>query len=269
MPTSLIIVALVVAWLLVLVPIVARRRQEVAQTADSTLAARVVRSGGADDEAGGAGRDAVPADVGSHQVTADVDEDDFADEGDDAVVGRADEDRSDDVTELGSGGAEDGAYEERPARPYRPGRGGFNPEAAAIAARAKYSFRQRVVLCMLLTAAATALLAVIAMPMLWWAHAGVDIILVGYLTYLRRQVRIEEEIRQRRTMRMAAARRVYVPADDEVEDDVDEVKPVPRRPEPARVHRPGTVVVDMDDDDPMFAELERPDVLPYRRAVGE
>ena len=46
MPSSLIIVALVVAWLLVLVPIVARRRQEVARTADSTLAARVVRSGG-------------------------------------------------------------------------------------------------------------------------------------------------------------------------------------------------------------------------------
>ena len=46
MPSSLIIVALVVAWLLVLVPIVARRRQEVVRTADSTLAARVVRSGG-------------------------------------------------------------------------------------------------------------------------------------------------------------------------------------------------------------------------------
>ena len=46
MPSSLIIVALVGAWLLVLVPIVARRRQEVARTADSTLAARVVRSGG-------------------------------------------------------------------------------------------------------------------------------------------------------------------------------------------------------------------------------
>ena len=42
---AFIIVALVVAWLLVLVPVIARRRQEVAKTADSALAARIVHSG--------------------------------------------------------------------------------------------------------------------------------------------------------------------------------------------------------------------------------
>src|SRR3954454_504430 len=45
MPSSVIVVALAAAWLVVLVPMVARRRQQVAHTADSALAARVVRSG--------------------------------------------------------------------------------------------------------------------------------------------------------------------------------------------------------------------------------
>lgn len=261
MPTSLIIVALVVAWLLVLVPIVARRRQEVAKTADSTLAARVVRSGassGVDDhvtpdEDVDTEDEALGLEARSHQVTADVPEDDLADD----VAG------DDDVDE------EHDAFEERPVRPYRPGRGGFNPEAAAIAARAKYAFRQRVVLTMLLTAAASGLLAGFTLHVLWWAHAAADIVLAGYLVYLRRQVRIEEEIRQRRTMRMAAARRAHVPADEEPEDVADVVEPAPRRPAPPRFHRPGTVVVDTDDEDPMFAELEQPNVLPYRRAAGE
>ena len=50
MPSSLIIVALAAAWLVVLVPMVARKRQAVAQTADTELAARVVRSGSGADE---------------------------------------------------------------------------------------------------------------------------------------------------------------------------------------------------------------------------
>src|SRR2546421_13064981 len=49
MPSSLIVVALGVAWLVVLVPMIVRKRQEIARTADSALAARVVHSGGADE----------------------------------------------------------------------------------------------------------------------------------------------------------------------------------------------------------------------------
>ena len=48
MPSSLIIVALAVAWLVVLVPMVVRKRQEIAETGDDALASRVVR-GGRDD----------------------------------------------------------------------------------------------------------------------------------------------------------------------------------------------------------------------------
>src|SRR5439155_22490949 len=51
MPSSLIIVGLVLAWLVVLVPMIVRKRQEVARTADSALAARVVRSGDGVDSA--------------------------------------------------------------------------------------------------------------------------------------------------------------------------------------------------------------------------
>ena len=72
---------------------------------------------------------------------------------------------------------------ERPPPRYRPGRGGFDPEAAAIAARARYAFRQRVVLAMLIAAVVTGVIAGVAVPELWWAHAAVDLALVGYLVY--------------------------------------------------------------------------------------
>jgi hypothetical protein len=171
----------------------------------------------------------------------------------------------------------DGDYERRP---YRPGRGGFDAEAAALTARARYTFRQRVVVLMLLSAVITILLAVTVSPLLWWTHVAIDLGLVGYLGYLRRQVRIEEEIRERRTARLAAQqpRRVPEPEPEVDTDDSAEVdeyeEPVPRSVLPQRqpltrhVH-PGTVVVDTDDEDPVFAELDEPGALPYRRAVGE
>lgn len=333
MPSSLIIVALVVAWLLVLVPIVARRRQEVFRTADSTLAARVVRSGGVrvaveeeptmstaeadterDDEF-----DSGRSDSHVERVDADDDADEFVDEFSDDVDELADgyldnhrTDRrrrqdpvdeaadddydSDDDRDYDSydsddeGGYEDGYesdydgaddYEPRRSRPYRPGRGGFDPEAAAIAARAKYAFRQRVVVCMLLAAVVTAVGAVLALSMLWWAHAAIDAVLVGYLTYLRRQVRIENEIRQRRTARLGVSAPVeqdpldYGEVDNAVDDEaahvVDEApeRPPARPPMRPSRPRPGTVVVDTDDSDPIFDDLAEPDSLPYRRAVGE
>lgn len=254
MPSSLIIVALVVAWLLVLVPIVARRRQEVARTADSTLAARVVRSGGVH---GTAEEEPNMSDSGEADTELDELDDDFESE------------------EYSSELEYDEEYEPARSRPYRPGRGGFDPEAAAITARARYTFRQRVVVLMLTAALVTALVAVTMSPLMWWAHAAVDIGLVAYLGYLRRQVRIEEEIRERRTARLGAAvsepparpeHDTHGPAD--VEDMAPEPQLPRRQPLTRHVH-PGTVVVDTDDEDPMFAELDDPGALPYRRAVGE
>src|SRR5215207_5299185 len=164
MPSSLVFAALALAWLVILVPMVARRRREVVRTADSALAARVLPRGGrAGDSAGPVRREEVP------------------------------------MSEPNGDG--------QPDRRYRPGRGGFDPEAAELAARARYGLRQRVVLGLLLTGLATGLLAGFALPLLWWGHAFIDLCLVSYLVYLRRQVRIEQEIRQRRAIRAARARR--------------------------------------------------------------
>lgn len=262
MPSSLIIVALVVAWLLVLVPIVARRRQEVVRTADSTLAARVVRSGG---------------------VRSTAEEDVTMAESDPADTALADDEYVEDE-EYADDYAEYSEYDVLEPRPYRPGRGGFDPEAAALTARARYAFRQRVVVLMLMAALVSGLVAVLASPMVWWIHALVDIGLVVYLGYLRRQVRIEEEIRERRTARMGSQRRVHAPTRsvhvehdahgpdldlEPAEEAEPPVAPPVRRPPMARYEHPGAVYVETDDEDPVFAELEDPGALPYRRAAGE
>jgi hypothetical protein len=236
MPSSLIVVALVVAWLVVLVPMIVRKRQEVARTADSALAARVVHSGGSEE---------------------------------------AEEDPMRDAEEIDEDPAEEELeYEtvEEPRR-YRPGRGGYDPEAAAVIARAKYSYRQRVVLAMIVGAILTAVFAGIVFPMLWYAHGIIDLTLVSYLGYLRRQVRIEQEIRERRLARMRSAARVR--AHQRPVLDVEEEPPAYRSlasdmPAPApRVPHPGAAVLDLDDEDPAFDDLDTPDNLPYRRAVGE
>jgi hypothetical protein len=106
---------------------------------------------------------------------------------------------------------------ERPPPRYRPGRGGFDPEAAALAARARYAFRQRIVLAMLIMALVTGVIAAVAVSGLWWAHAAIDLTLVSYLVYLRRQVRLEEAIRERRAARMAGTRRPAAADDPELD----------------------------------------------------
>jgi hypothetical protein len=260
-PSSLIIVALVVAWLMILVPMIARRRQEVAKTADSALAARVVRSGST----------RTVAEEEYHvadQVQAEADR---------AEERHAREARPRTRQEVEVEESDDAAYQ---PREYRAGRGGFNPQAAVESARARYAFRQRVVLFLLFVAVASGLVAGFAMPVVWWGHAATDLVLVSYLTYLRRQVRIEEEIRQRRMARIAAVRRKQ---QAEAEAAVAETGPMPAvGEEDARVTRignatphrtrpttPGVVVVEIDDEDPAFEELESVHRLPYRRAAGE
>jgi hypothetical protein len=260
MPSSLIIVALVGAWLLVLVPIVARRRQEVARTADSTLAARVVRSGGVRSTAEEGLTMAEAPEVDTEPETDDYEDFDRVDDYD--AFDAFDDDQADYDDYAGP-------------RPYRPGRGGFDPEAAAITARARYAFRQRIVVLMLMAALVSGLVAGLLSPMVWWLHAVVDIGLVAYLGYLRRQVRIEEEIRERRTARLGAQPRPHTPPRPEHDahgptlDDEPIAAPEPPRRRPLHQPHPGTIVVDTDDEDPMFAELDEPGALPYRRAVGE
>jgi hypothetical protein len=248
MPSSLIIVGLVVAWLVVLVPMVARKRTEVARTADSD--ARNTRAG------------STRGSMEEEYAMSDADDaeliDEFEADFDD------DYDFDDDVVH----------------RPYRPGRGGFDAETARIVAQARYAFRRRVVAFMLVASVVTGLLAGILYPVVWWGHAAVDLTLVGYLVYLRRQVRIEEDIRARRQARVAQTRRRTAPRPQGEQPHVPEQ---PTAPEPEQHHetalapqprfqhrtRPGTVVVEADDEDPVFVELEGPQYVRYRRAAGE
>lgn len=164
----------------------------------------------------------------------------------------------------------------RSARRYRPGRGGFDPEAAEIAAKAKYAYRQRVVLSLIAVVIITAVAAVFLWSSLWWANGAAGVTLVGYLAYLRRQVRIEEEIRQRRLARMnAIARDRRGMAEFESHEEIEvaeyrrEIVGAERKPVPTSRIRRQAVVLDLDDEDPAFHELNDPGQLPFRRAVGE
>ncbi|WP_020664659.1 gephyrin-like molybdotransferase receptor GlpR [Amycolatopsis benzoatilytica] len=277
MPSSVIIVALAAAWLVVLVPMVARKRQQVARTPTSALAARVVRRGSARNE--GQEDDAV-----SDNAKPSV-EDDLA-ELEAELDADLDEEPEPEPEPLPQPSRAERGEPARERRSYRPGRGGFDPEAAEIAARAKYAFRQRVVVILLIAAVGTAAIAGFVFTLAWWAHAAADIALVGYLGYLRRQVRIENDIRQRRMSRYSTtsrpARRAAPVREEEYDsfaeaedEDVEVVAPevpreiVERKPSPMSRIRRQAVVVDLDDEDPAFEELAEPSAGPYRRAVGE
>jgi membrane protein implicated in regulation of membrane protease activity len=257
-PSSILFAALSVAWLAVLVPMFARRRQEVSRTTDTALAARVVRRGSAD----------LPVDP-KPDVREETPE--LLDDGGDAID--ADPDLYDEY-QTDSQGSRVHAEDVRAGRRYRPGRGGFDPEAAALAARAKYARRQRIVLLMLFLAITAALVAALAWPLAWWLHGCMDLLLAGYLTYLRRQVRIEEDVRNRRLARLAGARETADPAEHDVHDDDDEeeVAEQPRQSAatPARTHvAHNAAVVEIDDEDPVFDELDERTWEPYQRAAGE
>ncbi|MGI5503102.1 divisome protein SepX/GlpR [Lentzea sp. CA-135723] len=239
MPSSLIIVALVVAWLVVLVPMMARKRQESARSVGEEY-------------------DAMPD--AEYDDIHDID-DDYFDE------------------------------EEYVERPFRRGRGGYDPETAALVAQAKYAFRRRVVALLFVAAVASGVVAGVFFTKLWYGHAAIDLLLVGYLTYLRRQVRIEEEIRGRRLARLQQVRRRRATGPQQQEAPAPVVADLPKQPssdeqETTRVEvveerpalpplprfehhvRPGTIPVDSDDEDPVFVELEGLESLRYRGAVG-
>ncbi len=190
MPSSMIFAGLVMTWLLVLVPAVARHRQEVARPSLAALSGRVLERP----------RRRSDRDVAGEPEVDVIDERD--------VVDRA-------------GTPEDPRWERPPPR-YRPGRGGYDAEAAALAARARYGFRQRTVLALLVAAVVTGVVAAVAVPGLWLPHSAVDLGLVGYLVYLRRQVRLEESIRYRRAARMAGTRRPPAIGDPAIGDAADD-----------------------------------------------
>ncbi|MEJ8280349.1 gephyrin-like molybdotransferase receptor GlpR [Pseudonocardia spirodelae] len=310
MPSSLIFVGLVVLWLLILVPTVARRQQEVARLSPALLSGRVLerparhrhpevlvtqRSGPMTVGEAVEARDDVPS-PRDHELddVADLDEADVDDTeiDDDGRVRERDDDRRDrerdprsggragldhddlddldaadhddldgdlddgdhgdhdDHGDLGHDDAEPGDEEgwRRPPARYRPGRGGFDPEAAAAAAHAKYAFRQRVVLALLVLLLAAGAAALLVSVVFWWVTGAVGAGLVGYLTYLRRQVRIEEGIRARRASRLAGTRRAPAADDPELDDWARRGRDASGDTEEQAGADTPTVAADEDDD---------------------
>ncbi|WP_280268235.1 gephyrin-like molybdotransferase receptor GlpR [Nocardia wallacei] len=152
--------------------------------------------------------------------------------------------------------------------PTRRGRGGYDPESDAIARRARYRFRQRTALGLALSALMCGAFAFAVAPMLWWGCALSVVLLGAYLVYLRRQVRMEEEIRRRRAARLSRGRRR--PEDAEPGPMRGESEALDR--DAARVLRRRAVVLDVDDEDAAFDYLETFDAAAARatrnRAAG-
>ena len=136
--------------------------------------------------------------------------------------------------------------------------------AAAVSAR-KYKFRKRVLMVMAAFLIGSATAAFKISPSAWWVCGTATAVTLLYLGYLRRQTRIEEKVRRRRMQRMARAR---LGVENTHDRDYDVV--------PSCLRRPGAVVLEIDDEDPIFEHLDYamamrnygwPRDLP--RAVGE
>ena len=296
MPSSLIFTGLVVLWLLILVPAVARHQQEVARPSGASLEGRVLTRPRRRPARGNQGRrtgrlltqegDTMGPD---RTDTDQLDQDDpgrpwvsaarvarrDADEADvaepevdlDDTDADADADTEDDPDD-----GSDVRWERPPPR-YRPGRGGFDPEEDAEKARARYAFRQRIVLALLVGALLTGVAAAAAFPVVWWAHGAIDAVLVMYLVYLRRQVRIEAAIRASRASRMAGTRRTLAADDRDLDEWARRGREVTRRPAPAEPDDPAAVpeprAADADDVDEVDDWADEDDDATRVRGVGE
>lgn len=143
--------------------------------------------------------------------------------------------------------------EEQPMRaaPAHDRRHRFDPDKAAAAATRKYAARKRVLMVMALTLVLSAITAFLLTASAWWFFGVMSAVTVLYLGYLRRQTRIEERVRRRRMQRMA---RSQLGVENTYDREYDVV--------PSRLRRPGAVVLEIDDEDPMFEHL---DYAPYAR----
>ena len=115
----------------------------------------------------------------------------------------------------------------------------------------KYAARRRVLMVMALTLVLSAMTAFLFTSSAWWFFGVASAVTVLYLGYLRKQTRIEERVRRRRSQRMA---RSQLGVENTYDREYDVV--------PSRLRRPGAVVLEIDDEDPVFEHL---DYAPYAR----
>lgn len=125
----------------------------------------------------------------------------------------------------------------------RTGRGGFDPEADAAAHAIRYRNRQRTVIGLGAATVVTLASAFMFSSMFAWAAVVFGTLFVAYMSYLRQQVRMEKQIRERRLARLKHSRRAEV-AERRAEHTV-----------PGNARRFGAVVLEADDEDPSFEHL--------------
>ncbi|WP_144208785.1 divisome protein SepX/GlpR [Mycobacterium tilburgii] len=184
---------------------------------------------------------------------ATVDEDDHNEARDDEGEDEAEtaEDHLDDEYEYveDSSGLESEAEDEAPRERIAPvsaqRRRRFDARTAAAVTARKYAFRKKALMVMAVILIGSATAAFEITPTAWWVCGFATAITVLYLGYLRRQTRIEEKVRRRRAQRMARARLGVENARDRGYDVV-----------PSRLRRPGAVVLEIDDEDPIFEHLD-------------
>ncbi|OBI71829.1 gephyrin-like molybdotransferase receptor GlpR [Mycobacterium sp. E740] len=127
----------------------------------------------------------------------------------------------------------------------------YESKTAATVSERKYKFRKRMLTVMGVLLVASTAAAFTLSSALWWLCGAVGAVTVLYLGYLRRQTRIEERLRRRRAQRIARSRLGVENTDDREFDVV-----------PSRLRRPGSVVLEIDDEDPIFEHL---DYAPFAR----
>ena len=127
----------------------------------------------------------------------------------------------------------------------RKGRGYLDPEAERHYAELRFQRRRRWVL-ILAALTVIAVIAAVAMKTIvaWLAPVAAVGMLVAYLWYLRKTVLAEKALRTRRIHHLRRARMgVRTAAAEEMGI-------------PERLRRPGAVVLEVDDEDPVFEHLE-------------
>ncbi|ORW02939.1 divisome protein SepX/GlpR [Mycobacterium kyorinense] len=296
-PQSLLWISLVILWLFVLVPMLISKRDAVRRTSDVALATRVLNSGAAarllrrrggpaaghrsdpdwqpeedeyddfddDTDTERIQKPEVVAEVVT-EVAPDAAVDEAAPVGENASDTPVSEDETDEIEDAAEPEQLDDEYEyvddtsgipvaeEPDVRPAVARRHGYDTRTAAAVSARKYAFRRRVLLTMAMILAASAAAAFLLTPTAWWVCGITGGITVLYLAYLRRQTRIEARLRRRRMQRMARSRLGVENTHDREFDVV-----------PSRLRRPGAVVLEIDDEDPIFEHL---DYAPYERDYG-
>lgn len=181
-------------------------------------------------------------DTGVYSVIDDEYEDSYADEDDDEDEDEDESPRSEERVDADQRVA--GSLSESRRRRRE------STTAAAVSAR-KYRFRARTIAVMSVLMLASAVAALTWSSTMWYSTAAVATVTLLYLAYLRRQTRIEEQLRRRRAQRMARSR---LGVENTSDRDYDVT--------PSRLRRPGAAVLEIDDEDPAFEHL---DYVPFSR----